>query len=114
MAKRKARKAVQKDAPEMRMVRITSGTSYPLHPDDIGIVTVPVRVAKALVDSRQAMPVCGLNREIQIAALCTAAEALDVTLTTKDPEIDAAALTYGARCTLVGQTGTEDRGTSKE
>ena len=88
---------------EMRMVRVTTATPYPVHPGDQGIVEVPGRVAKALLDSRQAIPVCGTVREIQIANLCTAAEALGVTLTTSDPEIDAAALTYGARCTLTAE-----------
>ena len=86
--------------PEMKMVRVNTATSYPLHPEDIGIVNVPVRVAKGLLDSGQAMEVCGKNREIAIAALCSAAEKLDVTLTTTDPEVDATALRYGARCTL--------------
>ena len=112
MARRK--KAAQKAGPEMRLVRPKVASSFPLHPGDVGIASVPVRVAKALIDSQQAMPVCGENREIQIAALCTAAEALDVTLTTKDPEIDEAAVHYGARCTLVGQKGAEDDGPPKE
>ena len=97
MAKRKRGPAT---GPEMKMVRVTAGTPYPLHPEDIGVVNVPLRVAKALLDSRQAMEVCGRNRDIRIAALCSAAEALDVELVTRDPEIDQAALRYGARCTL--------------
>ena len=93
-----ARRRVAPEPQDMRMVRLRVGTSLPLHPEDIGIATVPGRVAKALLDSKQAVPVCGTNRDIQIAALCTAAEALAVTLTTPDPAINEAALRYGARC----------------
>ena len=95
-------RAVAPEPQEMRMVRLRVGSSFPLHPEDIGIAIVPGRTAKVLLDTGQAVPVCGTNRDVQIASLCTAAEALAVTLTTSDPEIGEAAVRYGARCEVKG------------
>ena len=89
--------ARNRKAPEMRFVRTTTGTPYPLHPGDIGVVSVPAKVAKALLDSNQAIPVCGTHRGIVTAALCQAAVQLGVALKTDDAEIADAAKAYGAK-----------------
>ena len=91
-----AKKRAPAHTPQMRMIRATVGTSYPMHPEDVGIIHVPDRVARAMLDTGQAVPVCGVAREVQIAALCSAAHALGVTLGTSDAEIVAAAAEYGA------------------
>ena len=96
--KRKTRTAV--DA-ETRWIRPRVGMSGVRRLE--GAALVSMRSARAMIDSGQATEVCGKDREIQIASLCSAAHELDVTLTTKDADIDAAATKYGARCNLVGQ-----------
>lgn len=84
---------------KMKLVRTIVGISYPHHPQDVGVVSVPAKVAQGLLDTKQAMPICGVAREIQIAALCSAAHALGVTLKTGDHEIVEAAREYGAHVT---------------
>ena len=86
---------------ETRWVRPRVGMAGVLRRE--GAALVSLKSARALIDSGQAVEVCGKDREIQIASLCSAAHELDVTLTTKDADIDDAATRYGARCNLVGQ-----------
>ena len=84
----------------MRLVRMKTAYSGPMEPKGEGIASVTMKSAKRLIDSGQAEPLCGTDREQAIVMLVTAAEMLDVTLTTRDKAIDEAATKYGARCTL--------------
>ena len=78
------------------LVRLKSGWSGPLHPQADGVALVTPDEGTALIAGGVAEPVCGSARDVQIAAMLSAAAALGASVTTGDRDIQQEAAVYGA------------------
>ena len=86
------------DKNPMVLARLRTGWTGPLHPDAVQGPVAPMRKAvyDRMLASGEAVPVCGVADDIKVAALCTAAAALGVTLVTNRRDVVEAAHAYGA------------------
>ena len=78
------------------LIRLKTGWSGPLHPQADGVAIVTPSEGNALIASGDAEPVCGSARDVQIAAMLSAAAVLGATITTGDRDIQQEAAVYGA------------------
>ena len=78
------------------LIRLKSGWSGPLHPQADGVAIVDPDEGASLIASGNAVPVCGEARDVQIAAMLSAAAALGASVTSGDRDIQQEDAVYGA------------------
>ena len=82
---------------ENMIIRVKTGWPGPFIENEVGVTRVSPGTYQRLLDSDQAVEICGNSKEVQIASFMTAAKHLDVKIGSEDEDIIEAAKRYGVK-----------------